>query len=177
MNADELVARLRAAIRDIPDFPQPGVVFKDITPVLGDAVLFADIIHHFADLLGTEHIDVIAGIESRGFIFGAPLAIALHLPFVPIRKIGKLPATKVKVEYALEYGTDALEVHADAIAAGARVLIVDDLLATGGTAAAAARLVREVGGEVAGFCIPVELTFLNGRERISAFPLQTLVRY
>lgn len=177
MTADELAARVRAAIREIPDFPQPGITFKDITPVLGDADLFADVIAHFADRLGIERIDVIAGIESRGFIFGAPLAIALRLPFVPIRKIGKLPAQKLKMEYALEYGTDALEVHADAIAPGARVLLVDDLLATGGTAGAAARLVQELGGEVAGFCIPIELSALNGRERIAGFTLHSLVTY
>lgn len=177
MNADELAARARAAIRDIPDFPTPGIIFKDITPLLGDAALFADIIAYFTDRLGTERIDAIAGIESRGFIFGAPLAIALRLPFVPIRKIGKLPAKKIKVEYALEYGTDALEAHADAVHPGARILIVDDLLATGGTVSAAARLVKEVGGEVAGFCIPIELAFLNGRARISGYPLFTLVTF
>ncbi|HEX6558699.1 MAG TPA: adenine phosphoribosyltransferase [Longimicrobiales bacterium] len=172
-----LEARLRAAIRDVPDFPKPGILFKDITPILSDAVLFNDVIEHLAEVLSNEAVDVIAAIESRGFIFGAPLALLLGAAFVPIRKLGKLPAQKVRVEYALEYGTDALEAHADSILPGQRVLIVDDVLATGGTAEATGRLVRSLGGELAGYCILVELSFLNGREKLGATPLHTLVSY
>jgi len=174
---DELAARLRATIRDVPDFPQPGILFKDITPVLGDAALFQDVVIHLAEKLAAEKIDVVAGIESRGFIFGAPLALALGAGFVPIRKPGKLPAEKVRVDYELEYGTDSLEAHADSIVKGQRVLIADDVLATGGTAAAASRLVRQLEGTVVGFCILVELSFLHGRERLKETPLHTLLTY
>jgi adenine phosphoribosyltransferase len=168
---------MRIAIRDIPDFPQPGIIFKDITPILGDAALFQDIVVHLAEQLAAERIDVVAGIESRGFIFGAPLAMQLGAGFVPIRKPGKLPADTVRVDYALEYGTDALEAHADAIQAGQRVLIADDVLATGGTAAAAARLVRQLHGDVVGFCILVELSVLGGRQKLENTPLHTLLTY
>lgn len=168
---------MRTAIRDVPDFPQPGIIFKDITPILGDAALFQDIVSHLAERLAAERIDVVAGIESRGFIFGAPLAMQLGAGFVPIRKPGKLPADKVRVDYALEYGTDALEAHADAIRAGQRVLIADDVLATGGTAAAAARLVRQLQGDVVAFCILVELSFLGGRQKLEDTPLHTLLTY
>ncbi|MGQ0563149.1 MAG: adenine phosphoribosyltransferase [Gemmatimonadota bacterium] len=178
MSSDELIAeRLRSAIRDIPDFPKPGIIFKDITPVLGDAVLFRDLVSHLSRHFANHGIDIIAGIESRGFIFGAPLAFELGIGFVPIRKLGKLPAVKVRVDYMLEYGTDALETHADAIRPGQRVLIVDDVLATGGTAQASGRLIRSVGGELAGYCIPIELGFLNGRARLVDAPLHTLVTY
>ena len=177
MSSTELEARLRATIRDVPDFPQPGILFKDITPVLGDAVLFQDIVIYLAQHLAGEKIDVVAGIESRGFIFGAPLALALGAGFVPIRKPGKLPADKVRVDYELEYGIDSLEAHSDAIMAGQRVLIADDVLATGGTAAAAARLVKQLEGNVVGFCILVELSFLNGREKLKETPLHTLLTY
>lgn len=173
----DLEARLRAAIRDVPDFPKPGILFKDITPILSDAVLFNDVIEHLAERLSGESVDVIAAIESRGFIFGAPLALLLGAAFVPVRKIGKLPAEKVRVEYALEYGTDALEAHADSIARGQRVLVVDDVLATGGTAEATGRLVRSLGGELAGYCILIELAFLKGREKLGGTPLHTLVSY
>lgn len=175
--ANDLAARVRAAIRDVPDFPQPGIIFKDITPVLGDAALFLDIVTHLAERLANERIDVVAAIESRGFIFGAPLAMRLGAGFVPIRKPGKLPAETVRVDYALEYGTDALEAHADAIRAGQRVLVADDVLATGGTAAAAARLVRLLHGDVVGFCILVELSFLGGRLKLDNTPLHTLLSY
>lgn len=177
MSKTDLVARVRAAVRDVPDFPQPGIIFKDITPVLGDAVLFNDVVTHFADQLRAHRIDVVAGIESRGFIFGAPLANHLQTGFVPIRKPGKLPAERVRVDYALEYGSDALEAHADAIAPGQRVLIVDDVLATGGTANAAAKLIRQLKGEVVGFCIVIELGFLQGREKLEQTPLHTLITY
>ena len=177
MNAADIAARVRAAVRDVPDFPKPGILFKDITPILRDAVLFNDVVDHLTDQFINQNIEVVAAIESRGFIFGAPLANALGAGFVPIRKPGKLPHERVRVDYQLEYGTDAVEAHADAIAPGERVLIVDDVLATGGTAHAAARLVRELKGELVGFCIPIELSFLNGRQRLEGAPLHTLVSY
>ncbi len=172
-----LESRLRAAIRDVPDFPKPGILFKDITPILSDAVLFNDVVEYLAERFSDDAIQVIAAIESRGFIFGAPLALLLGAAFVPVRKIGKLPAEKVRVDYALEYGTDALEAHADSIAAGQRVLIVDDVLATGGTAEATGRLVKSLGGELVGYCILVELGFLKGREKLGGVPLHTLISY
>ncbi len=176
-SSNDIVARVRAAVRDVPDFPRPGILFKDITPILRDAVLFNDVVDHLTDRLADQRIDVVAAIESRGFIFGAPLANALGVGFVPIRKPGKLPAQCVRVDYALEYGTDAVEAHADAISPGERVLIVDDVLATGGTAQAAARLVQELKGELAGFCILIELGFLNGRQRLEGVPLHALISY
>ena len=175
--SSDLVARVRAAIRDVPDFPQPGIIFKDITPLLGDAVLFTDVVHHFTRQFSNQRIDAIAAIESRGFIFGAPLALHLNAAFVPLRKVGKLPAEKVRVDYALEYGTDSLEAHADAVQPGARVLIVDDVLATGGTAEAAGRLVKSLGAELVGYCLLIELGFLNGRARLGGAPLHTLITY
>lgn len=175
--SNDIAARVRAAVRDVPDFPKPGILFKDITPILRDAVLFNDVVDHLTDEFANRDIQVVAGIESRGFIFGAPLANALGAAFVPIRKPGKLPAERVRVDYALEYGTDAVEAHADAISPGERVLIVDDVLATGGTAHAAARLIRELEGDLVGFCILIELSFLNGRERLEGTPLHTLVRF
>lgn len=177
MSAAGLAERTRKAIRDVPDFPRPGIIFKDITPLLGDAALFRDIVSHFADTLRHQRIDAIAAIESRGFIFGAPLALELEAAFVPIRKVGKLPADKVRVDYVLEYGSDSLEAHADSLRAGQRVVIVDDVLATGGTAEASARLVRSLGAELAAFVIPVELGFLHGRRKLNSTPLHTLVTY
>ena len=177
MSSSEIEARVRAAVRDVPDFPQPGILFKDITPILRDAALFNDVVDHLTDRFAGAGIEVVAGIESRGFIFGAPLANALGAGFVPIRKPGKLPAERVRVDYALEYGTDAVEAHADSISPGERVLIVDDVLATGGTAHAAAQLVRELNGDLAGFCILIELGFLNGRARLEGTPLHTLLTY
>ena len=177
MTDSAIGARLRAAIRDVPDFPKAGIVFKDITPILSDAVLFNDVVEHLAERFSDDAIQVVAGIESRGFIFGAPLALLLGASFVPIRKVGKLPAEKVRVDYELEYGTDSLEAHADAVAPGQRVLIVDDVLATGGTAEAAGRLVKSLGGDLVGYCILVELAFLGGRAKLGDVPLTTLVTY
>jgi adenine phosphoribosyltransferase len=173
----DLTARVRAAVRDVPDFPKPGIIFKDITPVLSDAALFSDVVNHLADAMRVHRIDVVAGIESRGFIFGAPIANRLSAGFVPIRKPNKLPAHRVRVDYALEYGTDALEAHADAIIPGQRVLIVDDVLATGGTACAAAQLISELKGEVVGLCVLIELGFLKGREKLADLPLHSLITY
>jgi len=175
--AEQLAERLRSAVRDVPDFPKPGILFKDITPVLANADLFSDIILYFSQLFENQNIEAVAGIESRGFIFGAPLAMELRVPFVPFRKLGKLPADKVRVDYALEYGADSIEAHADAITPGTRVLVVDDVLATGGTAEASGRLVQSLGGELAGFCIPIELVFLEGRSRLGNTPLHTLISY
>ena len=172
-----MIERVRAAIRDVPDFPKPGIIFKDITPILSDAVLFNDVVDHMAGILRDHRVDLIAAIESRGFIFGAPIANRLGAGFVPIRKPGKLPSERLRVDYDLEYGTDALEAHADAIQPGQRVVIVDDVLATGGTACAASQLVAELGGELVGFAILVELQFLNGRARLGEIPLHTVIRY
>ena len=171
------MARARAAIRDVPDFPQPGILFKDITPVLADPALFRDVIDYFAETYSSAEVDVVVGIESRGFIFGAPLALELGAAFVPIRKPGKLPHEKVRIDYALEYGNDSLEAHRDAVADGQRVLVVDDVLATGGTASAATRLVKQLGGEVVGLCFLVELGFLNGRQKLDSVEVHSLLTY
>jgi adenine phosphoribosyltransferase len=173
----DVAQRVRAAIRDVPDFPKPGIIFKDITPILSDAVLFNDVVDHMAGMLREHRVDVVAAIESRGFIFGAPIANRLGAGFVPIRKPGKLPSARRRVDYDLEYGTDALEAHADAIRPGQRVVIVDDVLATGGTACAASQLIAELQGELIGFAIVIELSFLNGRAKLGATPLHTLIRY
>jgi adenine phosphoribosyltransferase len=154
-------------LRDVPDFPAPGIVFKDISPLLADPVAFGDCIAALAR--AAEDLDVtrVAGIESRGFLFGMPLAQRLGVGFTPIRKPGKLPWQTSKVEYELEYGSDVLEIHNDGVAPGQRVLIVDDLLATGGTAAAACELVQLIGGKVAACAFAIELTFLDGRSKLA----------
>src|SRR5262245_2463643 len=177
LNHDELGERTRALIRDVPDFPQPGILFKDITPVLADRSLFKDLIRHFANVHRPQQIDVVVASESRGCIFCSPLARELGAVFVPIRKPGKLPYKSVRVDYALEYGKDALEAHADAIAPGQRTLVCDDVLATGGTAAAAIRLVQQLGGEVAAVCFLIELGFLSGRAKLPSVPVHALVQY
>ncbi|NND02480.1 MAG: adenine phosphoribosyltransferase [Acidimicrobiia bacterium] len=164
-------------IRDVPDFPEPGVVFKDITPLLGHPEMFAEALDAMAAPYHHGQVDVVVGIEARGFIFGAPLARHFNAGFIPIRKPGKLPFEVSGKEYALEYGTDRLEAHIDAIHEGSRVLVVDDVLATGGTAAAAVDLVRELGGVVVGFAVLIELGFLNGRERLTDVDVHTVVHY
>ena len=158
--------RLRALIRDVPDFPRPGILFKDITPLLADARALADATSLMADPWRMEKIDQVVGIESRGFILGACVARELDVGFVPVRKPGKLPYRTTRVEYALEYGTDALEVHTDAVGRAARVLIVDDVLATGGTAAATCQLVEGLGASVVGLGFLTVLEFLNGRGKL-----------
>ena len=168
---------LRTFIRDVPDFPKPGILFKDITPILADPALFRRTIDHFAELFAGRHIDVVVGMESRGFLFGAPLALELSAAFAPARKPGKLPYQSVGVSYDLEYGSATLEMHTDAVAAGQRVLIVDDLLATGGTALATGQLVSQLGGEVVAYCFVVELGFLDGRARLGATPVHSIVTY
>lgn len=157
---------LKKLIRDVPDFPKPGIVFKDITPLLADPNGLKRVIQIFADRFAPQRIDKVIGIESRGFVFGAPLAVELGVGFVPIRKSGKLPWTKVSEEYTLEYGKDRVEMHADAVATGERVLVVDDLLATGGTVNAVCRLLESQQAVVAGLAFVVELDFLKGREKL-----------
>ncbi|MFB9842730.1 adenine phosphoribosyltransferase [Mucilaginibacter ginsenosidivorans] len=159
--------QIKAAIRDIPDFPKPGIVFKDITPILKDPLLCEKIVDAFAEKLSTTPIDVIAGVESRGFLFGLSLACKLGVPFIPVRKAGKLPYTIKQRAYKLEYGTAIIEMHIDAFEPGQHVLIHDDLLATGGTVTAASELIHEMGGIVSGFAFVVGLGFLNGKERIA----------
>ncbi len=159
--------KLKSVIRDIPDFPKPGIIFKDITPVLQEAALCSQIVDAFSDRLDRTNIDVIAGIESRGFLFGMMLASRLNIPFVPVRKQGKLPFRKVQQPCELEYGSAILELHEDAIKPGNRVLIHDDLLATGGTVSAATRLVQSLGGMIAGYCFVVSLDFLDGRQKLA----------
>lgn len=167
----------RRLIRDIPDFPEPGVVFKDITPVLANRAAFTALVDEMAAPFRNAQIDKVAGIEARGFILATPIAEVLGAGFVPIRKPGKLPAAVIREDYDLEYGTDALEVHRDGIHEGDRVLIVDDVLATGGTAAAAARLVQRLGGRVVGVSVFIELGFLAGRTSLDGIPLHALVVY
>lgn len=164
-------------IRDVPDFPKPGILFKDITPLLQDGPAFAHCIEQLLALVPTSSYDVVCGIESRGFLFGAPLALRAGKGFVPIRKPGKLPYKSVSQSYDLEYGTDRIEIHVDAVAKGQRVLIVDDVLATGGTMGAAVKLVQQVGGTVVGTCFLMELLFLNGRQRLSDVAVHSLVKY
>lgn len=159
--------QIKSAIRDIPDFPKPGIIFKDITPILKDPALCENIVDAFIGQLTGVRIDAVAGIESRGFLFGLTLATKLGVPFVPVRKAGKLPFTIKQKAYKLEYGTATIELHTDAFEPGQHILIHDDLLATGGTALAASELIKEMGGVVAGFSFVVGLGFLNGRERLS----------
>lgn len=168
---------LAAKIRDIPDFPKEGILFKDITPLLQDAAALRYAVDQLAEFGVGRKIDVVLGAESRGFILGATLAYTLGAGFVPARKPGKLPYTTVAAEYELEYGTDSLEVHQDAIGPGTRVLVHDDLLATGGTARAKCDLVEKLGGEVAGVSFIIELEFLKGRERLAGYDVQSLIKY
>lgn len=160
------VDKIKAAIRDIPDFPKPGILFKDIMPVLKDPVLLNQVINYFYYQLQEKKIQYVVGIESRGFILGAALAYKLGAGFVPIRKKGKLPGLVERHEYDLEYGTDTVEIHADALEAGSRAVLIDDLLATGGTAAAACRLLEKLKVSLSGILFLVELEFLHGRERL-----------
>ncbi len=164
-------------IRTIPDFPKPGVNFKDITPLLGDRATFAQVVEGIASLYGDGQVDKVCGIEARGFILAAPVAYRLGVGFVPIRKHGKLPFTAEAASYELEYSQAILEIHSDAIQPGERVLIVDDVLATGGTARAAADLVERLGGVVSGIVCLIELEFLNGRSQLEGLNLQTFIRY
>jgi len=170
----------KSIIRDIPDFPQQGIIFRDITPLLAHPQGLTEIIQSFQTKFAEINIgaiDAVIGIESRGFILGAPLAMALNCGFVPVRKPKKLPSAVFRVEYALEYGTDTLEIHQDAIAEGQRIIIIDDVIATGGTAAATAKLVHQSGAELVGYGFLIELDFLAGRKALPAVPIVSLVNY
>jgi len=168
---------LKHFIRDVPDFPQPGILFRDITPLLADAKAFRQAISDLADEANRRQPSAIVGIESRGFLFGGPVADRLGLPFVPVRKPGKLPSARMSVEYTLEYGENQLDIHADALEKGARAFVIDDLLATGGTARAAARLIELVGAEVAGLAFVIELAALGGRARLAGYDTVALLHY
>lgn len=168
---------LKKKIRDVPDFPKPGIIFKDITPLLSDVKSFQKVIDTFAKRYSEKAIDLIVAIESRGFIFGSALSYRIDAGFVPVRKKGKLPYKTESVEYALEYGTDKIEIHQDAIHQGSRVLIVDDLLATGGTARATCELVEKTGGTVVECAFVIELAFLNGREKLKGHEVFSLIQY
>jgi len=171
------VEYLSSLIRDVPDFPEPGIVFKDITPVLGDGAAFSQLIAGLVEPFRDASISKVAGIEARGFVLATPVADHLGAGFVPVRKPGKLPAETVREDYQLEYGTDALEIHRDAVHEGERILLVDDVIATGGTAAAAVRLLKELGADVVGFSVFIELAFLNGVTKLDGVPLHALIRY
>jgi adenine phosphoribosyltransferase len=177
VGTNETIERVRSLIRDIPDFPQEGVLFKDITPLLADDAAFSSAIDLIVVHYGRGNVDKVVGIEARGFIVASPVAYHFGAGFVPVRKAGKLPWQTVRQEYALEYGTAVLEVHTDAIAPGERVLIVDDVLATGGTALATASLVERLGGDVVGIACLIELGFLHGREKIAAYPFFSLITF
>lgn len=168
---------LRALIRDVPDFPKPGILFRDVTPLLGNGPALRACIRQLAERLAPARPQAIAGIESRGFIFGAAVAAELGVGFVPIRKPGKLPHKTRRESYALEYGTDAIEIHDDAVVAGSRVGLVDDLLATGGTAGAAVKLLRALDADVVGAAFVIELAFLAGRDRLASVPCHVLITY
>ncbi|OFX18199.1 MAG: adenine phosphoribosyltransferase [Armatimonadetes bacterium RBG_16_58_9] len=174
MLTEETVKQL---IRDIPDFPAEGVLFRDITPVLQNPRAFHEVVCSMVERVKVMKPDVVVGVESRGFILGAPIALELDVGFVPVRKVGKLPAETVQAEYSLEYGTSVVEMHRDAITPGMRAVIVDDLLATGGTAKAAVQLVEELGGKVAGLGFLIELTFLHGRELLDGYHVDAVVKY
>jgi adenine phosphoribosyltransferase len=173
----DLERALRAAIRDVPDFPKPGILFKDITPVLLDAALFRRVTEAMARPFAGEHVTHVVAIESRGFLFGGPVAQALSAGLVPVRKPGKLPHTRTRVEYSLEYGTDALEMHSDALSEGDRVVVIDDVLATGGTARATCDLVQRHGATVVGCMFLIALSFLPGLSALDGRRVQSLVRY
>jgi adenine phosphoribosyltransferase len=164
-------------VRDVPDFPRPGILFRDLTPLMGDGAAMRETIDLLSEAVVRHRPELIVAIESRGFIFGAPVAASLGIGFVPVRKPGKLPHKTRQRSYDLEYGTDALEMHADAVVQGARVVVVDDLLATGGTAAATIELVREIGGKVIGAAFVVELELLRGRKRLGDVAVDALLKY
>jgi len=172
--------KLKGIIRDVPDFPKKGIIFKDITPVLSNAEVMKDVTNFLTVIYKDQPIDVVVGIESRGFIFGPILAQAIDVPFVPIRKSGKLPYDKISQAYDLEYGEDELEMHTDAIKKGDKVLVHDDLLATGGTAIAASKLIHHAGGEIAGYTFLIELAFLKGRDGLQKYTdgnIYSIVKY
>ena len=171
------VDSLRAQIREVPDFPKPGILFYDITTLIKQPKPFAEAIDLLVEPFANQHVDVVVGMESRGFIFSAPMAIRLDAGFVPVRKLGKLPAETISVEYALEYGTNTLEVHKDAIQPGQKVLIVDDLLATGGTVLGTIDLVKQLKAEIVGLSFLVELQFLKGRARLGGYDIHSVIQF
>lgn len=175
--SDASIEQLESLIREIPDFPKPGILFKDITPLLADAAGLSLAVELMANPFRKSHIDLVVGAESRGFIFGIAVAQALNAGFVPVRKPGKLPHQRMSKTYALEYGNDTLEMHADALGGHHRVLMVDDLLATGGTMKACCDLVNELGGNIVGISVLIELGFLSGRERLAPHRLEAVLRY
>lgn len=176
MLSDRLL-QLARAVRDVPDFPKPGILFKDITPMLANGELFKMAIDTFIEACGSERIDKVVGIDARGFLFGAAVAYQLGVGFVPIRKKGKLPFQTEAASYSLEYGEACVEMHIDAIKPGERVVLIDDLLATGGTAAAAVKLIRKVGGDLAAALFLIELEFLEGRKNLAGVPVQAFLKY
>ena len=177
MNSSFNPERIRELIRDIPDYPVKGIIFRDLTPLFRNAQAFEEVIEELYRRVSDKRIDVVASIEARGFIVGAPLAIKLDAGFVPVRKKGKLPWKKRSITYQLEYGSETIEVHEDAVGDRTRVLIVDDLLATGGTASSTAKLLESMGAEVIGFAFIVELAYLNGRERLAGYNVDSLIVY
>jgi len=168
---------LASMIRDVPDFPVKGVLFKDITTLIKDPDAFQEVIDRLVDRYADRNLDLVAAVESRGFIFGPPVAYQLGVGFVPIRKLGKLPAEKINASYTLEYGAETLEMHTDAIQPGQKVLIIDDLIATGGSAKAAIELVERLGGEVVGLGFLIELTFLHGREKLENYEVYSMIQF
>jgi len=170
-------SEIERAIRNIPDFPKPGIQFKDITPVLADARLFAGAIDLLTEKFDSDSVDAVVGIDARGFIFAAAAAVKLNAGFVPVRKKGKLPYRTHEQDYALEYGSATIAIHVDALKPGSRVLLIDDLLATGGTAAAAAELVKKLGAQILEISFLIELSFLHGREKLKGYPIRSLVVY
>jgi len=173
----DLPALAARRIRDIPDYPQPGVMFKDITPLLADRTAFSGVVDAMVAFRGAHTVDVVVGVEARGFILAAPVAYHMGAGFVPVRKGGKLPAATLHEDYALEYGTGVMELHADALEPGARVLVVDDVLATGGTAAAAVSLVRQTGADVVGVAVLIEIAALGGRSALPGLDVHALLTY
>jgi adenine phosphoribosyltransferase len=177
MEGRRLFMNWKALIREIPDFPQPGILFRDITPLLGNGVAYRGAIDKLAEFARAQGAQYVVGPEARGYVVGAPLAYALGVGFVPVRKGGKLPARTISVEYGLEYGKDILEVHQDALPKGARVVVADDLLATGGTISATVNLVQQLGAQVVGAAFLIELTELRGRDKLTHFAVETLIRF
>jgi len=175
--ATDKIQKLLGALRDVPDFPKPGIIFKDITTILSDGELFKSAIDIFLEANAGRKLDKVVGIDARGFIFGAAVAYQLGIGFIPVRKKGKLPYKTESMAYTLEYGEAVIEMHTDAITKGERVVLIDDLLATGGTAAAAARLIEKMGGELVEAQFLIELEFLNGREKLKAFPVRSFLKF
>jgi adenine phosphoribosyltransferase len=175
--ATDHIQKLHKAVRDVPDFPKPGIIFKDITTLLSDGELFKNTIDIFLEANAGRHIDKIVGIDARGFIFGAAVAYQLGVGFVPVRKKGKLPYTTESMSYTLEYGEAVIEMHVDAIGKGEKVVLIDDLLATGGTAAAAVKLIEKIGGELIEAQFLIELEFLHGREKLARCPVRSFLKY